>query len=244
MTEFTEHRIQVDLACDFSSLALLKELVRMSHDFPRISGIKLGFELGLSEGLAAAVDIIKSESNLRVTYDHQKGATDTPSKGKRFANSLAAAHVDAAILFPLTGPATQMAWIQACRDVDVTVLIGADMTHKQFLVSDGGYIADNAPERIYRLAAEIGVCDFVFPGTKPDAAALYAEIVSQTLSKPFTAYVPGFGKQGASIAEIDAVLSPGSWRAIIGEEIYGVEDPDERRRVTTAFIETISLAEV
>src|SRR5882757_9070736 len=78
-----------------------------------LSGYKIGFEVGLGLGLREATDIVRSYGpELRVIYDHQKAATDTPYTGKDFARTMLRGAVDAAILFPFTGPDVEERWIQ------------------------------------------------------------------------------------------------------------------------------------
>ena len=92
--------------------------------------------------------------------------------------ALKSAGIDAVILFPFTGPATQKAWTLAAVDEGLEVLIGAHMTHEAFLSSDNGYIDANATTRIYEMAVASGVRHFVVPGNKPDVIRQVRDIVS------------------------------------------------------------------
>lgn len=128
---------------------------------------------------------------------------------------------DAVILFPFAGPATQFAWTKACQDAGLRVLIGGVMTHPQFLVSEGGYIADEAPERIFRAACRQGVTDFVVPGSKlkwvKDLRALLVERLGEN---GFTLYAPGFITQGGDISECGKAAGE-RFHPIVGSAIYG-----------------------
>lgn len=144
---------------------------------------------------------------------------------------LAEADVQAAILFPFAGPATQKAWTEACQsigahqDEGINVLIGGHMTHDKFLASEGGYIADDAPERIYRLAAEMGIRDFVVPGNKVEFVTKYRELLESILGEgQFCLYAPGFVSQGGDISETGRAAGR-KWHAIVGSAIYKAEDP-------------------
>lgn len=145
------------------------DLVGATIDVPGISAYKLGLSQSVSlDGLFHAVNVIRAWKKRKpvIIYDHQKAGNDIPDIGKQYAKNLSDIGVDAVILFPFAGPATQEKWTMACLDAGLKVLTGGVMTHPKFLVSEGGYIADDAPERIIRLAVELGVQHFVVPGTK------------------------------------------------------------------------------
>ena len=97
-------------ACDVDSLPKLAEIVGGTHDVPGIGAYKIGLELGLAHGLPQVVTLIRGLLNNPppIIYDHQKGGTDIPSLGRNFAHVLAKARVDAAILFPFGGDATEL----------------------------------------------------------------------------------------------------------------------------------------
>ena len=44
-----------------------------------------------------------------------------------------------------------------CFKFGLTPIVGDEMTHSKHLRSEGGYIADEAPKRMYRDAAKLGV---------------------------------------------------------------------------------------
>ena len=157
-------------------------------------------------------------------FDQQKAGNDIPELGVKFVDGLKKAGVQAAILFPFSSPVTQNEWTKALQDAGITVLVGGHMTHQQFLESEGGYIADSAPERIYRLGAQMGVRDFVVPGNKVESVNKYRELLEGILGESnFTLYAPGFIAQGGVIA--DAGKAAGrNWHAIVGSGIYRAPD--------------------
>ena len=96
------------------------------------------------------------------------------------------------------------------------------MTHKSFVVSDGGYINDDSPEKMYTISAQNGVTDFVVPGNKPDVIINIKNVLINLGISPIF-YSPGFVSQGGSIS--DAALAAGdNWHAIIGRAIYESSD--------------------
>lgn len=211
-------------ACDVSDLDTFEKVVRETSDVPGIGGYKVGLELANPYGLIEVVKRAREYTNLPVIYDHQKAGNDIPDMGAKFAEGLRKAGVEAAILFPFSSPVTQREWTKACQEAGLTVLVGGHMTHKEFLESEGGYIADSAPRRIYTLAAEMGVRDFVVPGNKVEFVNTYRQLLEEAVGKGnFTLYAPGFITQGGDIAETGQVAGD-SWHAIVGSGIYKAPD--------------------
>lgn len=207
-------------ACDFSSLEELEEIVEKTCHVDGIGGYKVGFELVIGNSLPAVVEKIKKYTDLPIIYDHQKGATDIPDIGGKFVQVCKAANVDAVILFPLAGPATEMSWIDACQQQNLKVIVGGEMTHKMFKSSEGGYIADKGAEDIYTNASKQGVRDFVVPGNKAERIKFYRDLLKE-VNPVF--YSPGLITQGGEITE--AARAAGErWHAIVGRAIYQAKD--------------------
>lgn len=209
-------------ACDVTSLEELKKLVEQTHDVKGIGGYKIGLVLGLSYGLPTVVKIIREFSDLSIIYDHQKAGTDIPALGQKFAKVCKDAGVDAVILFPQSGPATEEAWIKACQEVKLEVLIGGEMTHPKYKKSEGGFIADEALDGIYLNAAKLGVTNFVVPGNRIERIKHYRSILEPIVNE-LTFFAPGFVAQGGEITE--AAKAAGKfWHAIVGRGIYRAEN--------------------
>lgn len=172
------------IALDTSDIDLIRKVVETASTVKGITGFKIGLEAAISQGLKTIVKIIKRVSDKPVIYDHQKAMNDVPHIGRGFAKVLREAGVDAAIGFPHAGPRTMAAWVEALRGEGVIPIIGGEMTHEEYLRSEGGYICDDAPERIYSAALELGVKHFVLPGNKIDKALRYAEIIARRVKDP------------------------------------------------------------
>jgi len=210
-------------------LEKLAGLAGAMHGVEGISAFKIG--ITMMTRLKEAVGIIRSYlPNLPIIYDHQKAGNDIPGTGKKFAETLKETGVNAAILFPFAGPATQEAWTKACFDAGLSVLTGGVMTHPKFLVSEGGYVADDAVERIYLLACQLGVKDFVVPGTKINWVQRIHSLVSKELGDGnFALYAPGFITQGGEISECGKAAG-NRWHAIVGSAIYEQPTPEDQRK--------------
>lgn len=206
-------------ALDMASIDDMERLVKAVDKENGIYGYKVGFVLGLTYGLPLVVETIRRHSRKPVIYDHQKAATDIPDTGRHFAEVMTSAGVDEVILFPQAGPATLKAWTEALHQHGRKVIVGAAMTHPQYLTSEGGYLADERILSAYETAAHNGVRAFVLPLTKP---AVIAQVLARLRDVPETEfYSPGFGAQGG-----DPLAFAGqNFRVIVGRSLVAATDP-------------------
>jgi orotidine-5'-phosphate decarboxylase len=208
-------------ACDVA-LDRYEQIVRETADLPEVGAYKVSAMLGLAHGLGAVVDVARRHTSKPLIYDHQKAGTDIPDTGRGFMETVAEAGVDAVILFPFAGPTTQKAWIQAAQEAHLDVIVGAHMTHANFADNDGGYISTRSIEKIFRLAANVGVKHFVVPGNNAEAITAIRGFVAADISEPIF-YAPGFVAQGGEISAAGAAAGP-RWHAIVGRAIYEAAD--------------------
>lgn len=214
----------VIVAADVATLDHLNRLVEATHNVGGIGGYKIGFTLGYRYTIKGTVDAIRAHTRLPIIFDHQKAATDIPDTGKEFAQIMKEAGVDAAILFPQSGPVTQEAWTKSLQDTGVQVLVGLHMTHPKFLDSEGGYIVNNAPKIAFEQAVNLGVRDFVVPGNKVEAVSSYRELLDEIAGAGnFTLNAPGFITQGGQVTAFALQAGP-RWHAIVGSGIYRQTD--------------------
>ncbi len=207
-------------SCDFASIEKLSQLVNDTCDIEGVGAYKIGFEIVIPNGLKNVIETIRALSDLPIIYDHQKGGTDIPENGSRFMK--ACKGVDAVIIFPMTGPVSEKAWVESASEEKMPLIVGGEMTHSSYLASEGGYISDDAPEKIYRIAATLGVNDFVVPGNKPEKISFYRRILEEKCPR-LAFYSPGFVTQGGSLS--DSAKSAGErFHAIVGRAIYSQKD--------------------
>lgn len=212
------------IACDFSDINKLINLVNQTAGSEIIGGYKIGSELSLSYGLPRVIKEIKKITKKTLIYDHQKAGTDIPEMGEKFARTVKKAGADAVILFPFAGIETEGRWIQSCQQEKVAVLVGGHMTHKGFLEGEGGFISEKSIEKIYLLAVKLGVADFIVPGNKLKYVIKYKQLIERKIGKKrFTIYSPGFISQGGKIKEYKE-LAGIYWHPIIGRAIYQSRD--------------------
>ena len=206
-------------SCDFESLEKLSKLVKATCSIKGVGAYKIGFELVIPFGMEKVVKAIRKITKLPIIYDHQKAGTDIPEMGSKFVK--ACKYVDAVILFPQAGPETEVAWIKAAQQAKMNVILGGEMTHQAYLKEAGGFIDDDAPKRIYEIAASMGVADFVIPGNKPEKSLEYVNLIKNKIKNPVF-YSPGLVTQGGLISDLARKLD--SWHAIVGRAIYEAKD--------------------
>jgi orotidine-5'-phosphate decarboxylase len=210
-------------ACDVADLDSFKRVVDETSTVPGVVAYKLGCVLGLSYGLPMLMRVAAEHTNLPIIYDHQKASTDIPELGGEFANVCRSAGIRAAILFPQSGPETFSAFVAALLDRGVTPVVGGEMTHPSYLASEGGFILDDAPARMYELGARLGVAHFVVPGNKPDMIGRYVQLLSETVGEP-RLLMPGIGRQGGDIRAAFKAAQGNPCYAIIGSAIHRASD--------------------
>jgi orotidine-5'-phosphate decarboxylase len=215
------------IAADVSDLDRLKNLVEISIGVPEVVGIKIGFILGLKFSLPAVVwQIRKINPEIPIIYDHQKAGTDIPAMGKPFAKLCKESGINGIIFFPQAGPKTCESFVKATFDENLTPIIGLVMTHEMYLTFEGGFIADNAPDRLCEIALDLGVRNFVLPGTKLDITKKYS-LGKLAKYAPVNIMMPGIGKQGGSIISAFKATANQNHYAIIGSAIYKSNKPKE-----------------
>jgi orotidine-5'-phosphate decarboxylase len=211
----------VIVACDVRTISELENLVRQTCDVEGIGGYKVGSILAIRCGLPEVVRSIRNFTDMPVLYDHQKSMTDIPDLAEEFVSTVKDSGVDALIGFPLSGPLTLERWIEACKENDLEVIVGGEMTHPKYKKSEGGYLADEALDDIYLSAARFGINNFVVPGNKKERVLHYREILQ--FVQDLTFYAPGFVAQGGVITDIAKIAGP-RWHAIIGRVIYSAKN--------------------
>ena len=210
------------IAADVATLDELRRLVLMTYDHPAVSSFKVGLRLVIAYGLTETVRFIRTMTNKPIIYDMQKAATDIPDMGAPFAEACKTSGVDAVILFPMTGPKAEVAFIRGAKQAGLGVVVGGEMTHPGYLDSDGGWIRADQVDRIYTIARDEGIEDFVVPGNKPDRIQHYREL----LGPEAAFYSPGLVTQGGSVPD-SAKAAGKRWHAIVGRAVYQSENPVE-----------------
>ncbi len=208
-------------ACDVN-MRVFEDIVRATADLPQVGAYKIGAALALQEGLSVVAKVARKHTSKPLIYDHQKAGTDIPETGKLFAATLKTCGMDAVILFPLSGPATQTAWIRSAQEAGLHVLLGAHMTHERFLLTDGGFLDASPLEKIYTNGASLGIQNYVVPGNKPKVIERVRSLLTEQKVDPVF-FAPGFIAQGGGLSDAAKVAGP-RWHAIVGRALYEARD--------------------
>ncbi len=211
----------VIIACDVDSIDELHNLVENTYDIEGIVGYKIGANLALKYGLKKIMDEV--DFHLPVIYDHQKAGTDIPYIAEKFAKACRHAGMKGVIIFPQAGPRSEEAFIDAIFANDMVPMVGGEMTHAAYLAEDGGFLLDDAPARIYEIAAKKGVEYFILPGNKEEAIKKYHLLLTSRINEPKYC-MPGIGRQGGEIRKAFSLLRGYAAYAIIGSAIYKSDD--------------------
>jgi len=132
-------------------------------------------------------------------------------------------NIKGVIIFPMAGPKSEEAFIEAVFKHGITPLVGGEMTHPCYLAEDKGFIVDYAPSTMYEIAAKKGVDYFILPGNKEEALKKYHLFITSIASNPRYC-MPGIGRQGGEIKKAFSILYGYPCYAIIGSAIYGSKD--------------------
>jgi len=214
----------VIIACDVDDLEKLKELVEKTYGIEGIVGYKIGANLALQYGLKNIMEEI--DFHLPVIYDHQKAGTDIPYIAEKFAMACKKANIKGVIIFPMAGRKSEEAFIEAIFKYEMIPMVGGEMTHEAYLAEDGGFLLDDAPGRMYEIAAKKGVEYFILPGNKEEALKKYHLLLTSLINEPKYC-MPGIGRQGGEIRKAFTVLRGYPCYAIVGSAIYKSENIEE-----------------
>jgi len=226
-----EHEHGIIVACDVEDMDALKKLYDATNDIEGIVGYKIGANLALQYGLR---NIMKEVNfSLPVIYDHQKAGTDIPRMGEKFAKACKKAGMKGVIIFPQAGPESEKAFIDAIFANEMVPMVGGEMTHAAYLAEEGGFLMDDAPSRIYEIAAEKNVEYFILPGNREEAMKKYHLMLTSMINEPKYC-MPGIGTQGGSITKAFSILRGCPAYAIIGSAIY---NSDDMRKAARKFAE-------
>ncbi len=211
------------VALDAQSVDACKRTCDLTTDLEGVVGYKLGMSMALRLGLAEAVRQLRTHTDLPLLYDHQKAGPDVFDMAAKFAALCAEAKVDGLILFPLAGPRAVEGFVCETIKHGMLPLVGGDLPFPDYNVSGGGYVADDALERIIDRAVEFGANHFVVPGNTLDKLRHHSLRLKSKLRAPVFV-VPGIGPLGGKIGELVAAANGCSVYGVVGRAIYAAPD--------------------
>jgi hypothetical protein len=102
----------------------------------------------------------------------------------KFSATCKEAGVDGLILFPVAGPRAVVAFAGSAYRNRLLPIVGGDLPFPDYNASGGGYVIDDALDRIFRKAIEVGVDHFVIPGNTPDKVRHHAGWLVEKVERP------------------------------------------------------------
>ncbi len=211
------------VALDAQSVDACKRTCDLTTDVEGVVGYKLGMTMALRLGLAEAVRQLRTHTDLPLLYDHQKAGSDVFDMAAKFVALCAEAKVDGLILFPIAGPRAVEGFVGETIKHGMLPLVGGDLPFPDYNVSGGGYVADDALERIIDRAVEFGANHFVVPGNTPDKLRHHSLRLKSKLRAPVFV-VPGIGPLGGKIGELVAAANGCSVYGVVGRAVYAAPD--------------------
>jgi orotidine-5'-phosphate decarboxylase len=217
------------IALDMESLNQMRRVVEQTTAVEGIVGYKVGLTATLRLGLGGAVKSLRSVTDLPLIYDHQKAGPDVPDMAPKFSATCKEAGVDGLILFPIAGPRAVVEFAGSAYVNRLLPIVGGDLPFPDYNASGGGYVIDDALDKIFRKAIEIGVDHFVIPGNTAAKVAHHAGWLVEKIERP-ALFIPGIGALGGSIAEAFSAASGCDLYAVVGRAIYDAANPAEAAR--------------
>ena len=217
------------IALDMESLDHMRKVVEQTSSIAGVIGYKVGLTATLRLGLGNAVHHLRACTDLPLIYDHQKAGPDVPDMAPKFSTTCKEAGVDGLILFPVAGPRAVVAFAGSAYRNRLLPIVGGDLPFTDYNASGGGYVIDDALDRIFRKAIEIGVDHFVIPGNTPDKVRHHAGWLVEEIERPCL-FIPGIGALGGSIADAFSAAPGCNVYAVVGRAVYDASDPGEAAR--------------
>ena len=217
------------IALDMESLDQMRRVVEQTTVVEGIVGYKVGLTATLRLGLGGAVARLRSATDLPLIYDHQKAGPDVPDMAPKFSATCKEAGVDGLILFPIAGPRAVVEFVGSAYSNRLLPIVGGDLPFPDYNASGGGYVVDDALDKIFRKAIEIGIDHFVIPGNTAAKVAHHAGWLVEKIERP-ALFIPGIGALGGSIGSTFSAAPGCDLYAVVGRAIYDAVDPAEAAR--------------
>lgn len=211
------------VALDADSVDACKRTLDLTTGIEGVVGYKFGMTMALRLGLAQSVRELRAHTDLPLLYDHQKAGPDVFDMAAKFSALAAEAKVDGLILFPVAGPRAVERFVGEAIKRGILPLVGGDLPFPDYNVAGGGYVADDALERIIDRAIEVGADHFVIPGNTPEKLRYHAARLKPKLKAPVFV-VPGIGPLGGRIGDLVAAAGGCSVYGVVGRAVYGAAD--------------------
>ena len=116
-------------------------MVKSTRDLSFVAGYKVGMELVVRSDLGKVVYSIRKFIDLPIIYAHQKFCSDDPEiYRKGLFETIKSSGIDALIIIPYSGKETLNISVKRCFDAGLVPIVGGDLSHKGYIVEEGGYV--------------------------------------------------------------------------------------------------------
>jgi orotidine-5'-phosphate decarboxylase len=238
MTKSFKGNIGIVPALDVDTPEQLNLVVRETCKVRGVVGYKVGLTSVLRFGLTEAVRRLRGITDLPLLYDHQKAGPDMPDMAVRFAALCKEAGVDGLILFPVAGPTAVDRFVGESIKAGIIPIVGGEIPVPDYCVSGGGYMADDALNRILERAADDKADHFVLPAHDSAKVKGWCRWLAANVEDS-TVFLTGFGPLGGSINTAFAAASGIRRRfAIVGRLITSSDAPGDAAKRLVDELET------
>lgn len=219
------------VALDADSVDACKRSIDLTTGIEGVVGYKFGMTMALRLGLAESVRQLRAHTDLPLLYDHQKAGPDVFDMAGKFSAIAAEAGVDGLILFPIAGPRAVEGFVGEALKRGILPLVGGDLPFPDYNVSGGGYVADDALERIIDESIKAGADHFVIPGNTTAKLEYHAKRLKK--NNPVF-IVPGIGPLGGKLGDLVPAAQGCSVYGVVGRAVYGAPDQAAAARALVA----------
>lgn len=214
-------------ALDIDSHEQLEMVVRETTKREGVAGYKLGLTSVMRFGLKESMRRLRDLTDLPVLYDHQKAGPDMPDMAVKYTALCKEAEVDGLILFPVAGPTAVDGFVGAAIRSGIVPVVGGEIPVPDYGVSGGGYMLDDALDRILARAVDNKADHFVLPAHDVAKIKRWSNWIAGNVKKPVV-LLTGFGALGGSIETSFAAAAACPRRfAIVGRLITNAKAPGD-----------------
>jgi orotidine-5'-phosphate decarboxylase len=214
-------------ALDIDSPEHLERVVRETSKREGVAGYKLGLTSVLRFGLTESVRRLRDLTDLPIVYDHQKAGPDMPDMAVKYTALCKEADVDGLILFPVAGPTAVDGFVGEAIRAGLIPFVGGEIPVPDYGVSGGGYMLDDALDRILVRAVHNKADHFVLPAHDTAKIKRWSAWIAANVASPLV-LLTGFGALGGSIETSFAAAGACRRRfAIVGRLITGSKAPGD-----------------
>jgi orotidine-5'-phosphate decarboxylase len=212
-------------ALDIDSHEQFELVVKSTTKVDGVVGYKLGLTTVLRFGLDESVRRLRDLTDLPILYDHQKAGPDMPDMAKKFTAMCAQAGVDGLILFPVAGPTAVDGFVGEAVKAGIAPVVGGEIPVPDYCASGGGYMLDDALDRILQRSTAAKADHFVLPAHDMAKVKRWSNWIGANVVNA-TVFLTGFGSLGGTIEGAFAAASKCKRRyAIVGRLITQSTDP-------------------